>query len=93
MTKQEMLDKLGTNETEWDSYLVKISKFMNEDLNDSERDLHQRIFSKMTLAIFPSEGVSSQDISELYEAQRTLLSAVFTSQNICKRFLLIGEIE
>jgi hypothetical protein len=93
MTKQEMLNKLGTSEREWDSYLAKTSKFVNEGLNSSERELHKRIFSKMLLAILPSEPVNPQELSELYEARKILSTAVITENNIHSKFPILGDID
>ena len=61
MNKNEMLEKLGTTETEWSSYLAKTSKFITEDLNDGERELHKRIFSKSTLAILPMDAIDAEE--------------------------------
>jgi hypothetical protein len=93
MTKQEMLNKLGTTEPEWDSYLAKTYKFVNEGLDSSERELHKRLFSKMMLAILPSEAVNPQELSELYEARKILSEAVIAQNNVCGKFPIPGEIE
>jgi hypothetical protein len=93
MNKQEMLDKLGTTETEWNSYLTKTSKFIKEDLDDGERELHKRIFSRSTLAILPMDAVDPQELSGLYEAQKMLATGVFDERNWCVRFMIMGQIK
>ena len=93
MTKKEMLDKLGTTETEWNSYLAKTSKFLTEDLDDGERELHKRIFSKSTLAILPMDAIDPEELSSLYEAQKLLATGVFDERNWCARFMIMGKIK
>jgi hypothetical protein len=81
MTKAQMLDKLEIGEPEWESYLSKTSKFLNEVLDQRERALHKRIYSNHMLTPLLSEA-TPDDISQLFETQQALLG-VICSENCC----------
>lgn len=87
MTKQEMLDKLGVSEIEWNSYVNKTSKFVNEVLDDGERELHKRILINITHTVDPA------GLGELYETQKSLAEGVFGLNNVCGESPQQGEIK
>jgi hypothetical protein len=74
MTHKEMIDKLGTSDTEFKSYLKKSSDFI-KTLSPGELALHKRIHPPSLPAPFLDQNVKPEDISSLYASAPNLVGA------------------
>ncbi|CAN5676544.1 hypothetical protein BH10ACI4_BH10ACI4_11620 [soil metagenome] len=80
MTKSEILQKLGTNAEEWESYLEKTAKFLTNDLTEQQRELHKRLYSDTKLPTLTT--ANADDIRELFESHAELPGQIL-SRNHC----------